>query len=418
MEPYFDVQRTQTQGISTVYPLRGRKQEAEAAPTPTLASPIFHAAKVLKTGKRGQGPGHTLVTGPNTCASYLSRAGYQDFKPDVISQLEQGESPWMLWRDIPRDPSPGQKTRYRTAESNLKQVISEEFSQGMIINKSKRNRICYSTREVPELLGCLESHPGQMAFTHKKILTQETIREDNGFEFRQQSNFVIQSTIPSGKAMCKDDSYNSIFSHNLDLSNHQRIYTSEKPYKRDQCGKYISCGLDLAQNQGSHILLDIRNLVLEKSPSNAEIVINLLAGEHTLYNMKDVTQESDHECSVCGKLFSWDSSLILHQRTHTGEKRYECSECGKAFSQSTCLTQHQRIHTGEKPYECNQCGKAFSQSSHLTLHQKTHTGEKPYECNQCGKTFIQSIQLTLHLRTHSGEKPYECTERGNTYSHS
>lgn len=190
----------------------------------------------------------------------------------------------------------------------------------MIINKSKRNRICYSTREVPELLGCLESHPGQMAFTHKKILTQETIREDNGFEFRQQSNFVTQSTIPSGKAMCKDDSYNSIFSHNLDLSNHQRIYTSEKPYKRDQCGKYISCGLDLAQHQGSHILLDIRNLVLEKSPSNAEIVINLLVGEHTLYNMKDVTQESDHMSAVYVGSCSAETHLLFYIRELILEK--------------------------------------------------------------------------------------------------
>lgn len=64
MELYFDVQRTQTQGISAVYPLHCRKQEAEAAPTPTLASPIFHAAKFLKTGKRGQPLGTHLSLAP------------------------------------------------------------------------------------------------------------------------------------------------------------------------------------------------------------------------------------------------------------------------------------------------------------------------------------------------------------------
>lgn len=64
MGPYFDVQRTQTQGVSTACPLRGREQEAEAAPTPALGSPVIHAAKVLKTGKQGQGPGHMLVTVP------------------------------------------------------------------------------------------------------------------------------------------------------------------------------------------------------------------------------------------------------------------------------------------------------------------------------------------------------------------
>ncbi|XP_077916733.1 zinc finger protein 74-like isoform X8 [Halichoerus grypus] len=37
----------------------------------------------------------------------LASLGCQDFKPDVISRLEQGGSAWMAWRDIPRYPSPG-----------------------------------------------------------------------------------------------------------------------------------------------------------------------------------------------------------------------------------------------------------------------------------------------------------------------
>ncbi|XP_077916732.1 zinc finger protein 90-like isoform X7 [Halichoerus grypus] len=63
----------------------------------------------------------------------LASLGCQDFKPDVISRLEQGGSAWMAWRDIPRYPSPDQETRSRIAKSNLKQVISEEFSQGTFV---------------------------------------------------------------------------------------------------------------------------------------------------------------------------------------------------------------------------------------------------------------------------------------------
>ncbi|KFQ22593.1 Zinc finger protein 397, partial [Mesitornis unicolor] len=56
---------------------------------------------------------------------------------------------------------------------------------------------------------------------------------------------------------------------------------------------------------------------------------------------------------------------------------YKCGECRKSFAQSSSLIAHQRIHSGEQPYNCGECGKSFTHSSNLIRHQWSHSSDRP-----------------------------------------
>ncbi|KAM3940133.1 uncharacterized protein RB166_000136 [Leptodactylus fuscus] len=89
--------------------------------------------------------------------------------------------------------------------------------------------------------------------------------------------------------------------------------------------------------------------------------------------------------SKCGKRFTYKSSLVKHQMTHTGNKPYSCPECGKCFPHKSRLVKHQISHTGKRPYSCPECFRRFTQESNLLKHQRSHSGQNEFSCPKCGK---------------------------------
>ena len=107
---------------------------------------------------------------------------------------------------------------------------------------------------------------------------------------------------------------------------------------------------------------------------------------------KIFTIEKIYFCNKCGKSFPWNSSLLKQQRVHSGEEHSGCTVCGRCFpelSSSLCIkevtvartlhmerlwenlhSEHERYCSsknspGQRPYLCGECGKASRKNSAL-----------------------------------------------------
>lgn len=87
--------------------------------------------------------------------------------------------------------------------------------------------------------------------------------------------------------------------------------------------------------------------------------------------------------------------------------RSTCLVCSKSFTRSTTLVNHQRQHTGDRPFLCKfpECGKAFAQNNDRKRHEKGHTLNKAFQCGGtrsdgsswgCGKAFARKDGLLEH----------------------
>lgn len=56
------------------------------------------------------------------------------------------------------------------------------------------------------------------------------------------------------------------------------------------------------------------------------------------------TDEKPYACAMCPKRFPRRSSLGDHQDTHSSVKKYACTDCQKQFSTNTQLKVHRKNH--------------------------------------------------------------------------
>ena len=114
---------------------------------------------------------------------------------------------------------------------------------------------------------------------------------------------------------------------------------------------------------------------------------------------------SETLCSYCLKCFSRPSSLLEHERSHTGERPYRCPSphCNKSFARKDYLTSHVKTHSEKRNHYCTEplagsqetgCGKAFHRRSDLMRHRRRIHGNAQYR----QKLALQTHPTRSHLR--------------------
>ncbi|NXI07580.1 ZN572 protein, partial [Irena cyanogastra] len=85
--------------------------------------------------------------------------------------------------------------------------------------------------------------------------------------------------------------------------------------------------------------------------------------------------EKPHKCGECGHSSTLSSSLVAHQRSHTGQPQGSEGQRPSQVGQGGGQSSEVEVQHGEKPHKCGECGQSFTLRSSLVAHQRSHTGQ-------------------------------------------
>lgn len=123
-------------------------------------------------------------------------------------------------------------------------------------------------------------------------------------------------------------------------------------------------------------------------------VINIFTHRYLTIKQRCIGNVRWHACSFCPKEFKKPSDLIRHLRVHTQEKPFKVIKILSLFEN----TDHDVSFNLFRIFQCMYCVRSFALKSTMIAHERTHTGVKKYACDSCDKTFACHSSLTAHTR--------------------
>ncbi|XP_074075674.1 uncharacterized protein LOC141509781 [Macrotis lagotis] len=356
-------------------------------------------------------------------------------KPDMIFQLEQGEAPWALKKEVTQGSCLDWGTRHENKDSNSKQNKSAEKLSQERLTKDEPGQLVkdleYGGRFERNQKGNLERKSRKVLIIHKKTVKEYDTLQKN---YSPGSVLMRQQTMPTGKNFHQHDTREKTLKKLSDLIKRNRITSGKESYKYNKCTKAFSYQSDVIQQpkipteEKSYTCNEYEEALSQREYLNQQQKSHI--GEKTYNECRNIFSQMKYlanqntsntgdkldNYNEYGKTLSDDSSLTKPLRLHSREKSYKCDECMKAFSKKSSLTQHQRIHTRKKTQTHNSSVKTFHQNTNCIQHQRIHTRKKPHMHEESGQAKDQNLSFSEHERIHTGRTAHNYNECRETFS--
>ncbi|CAM4680488.1 uncharacterized protein [Lepidochelys kempii] len=398
----------------------------------------------------------------------LISLGFTIAKPDVLSQMEQGEELWIPdiqgseEREIPR----GTMTGTGTASENKEESPQQEGAVGVKLHRMFSGRLrcpggADASKSQDRVGRQRGDSPGRSNSTHSKRglrkstdtnahpvthigLTANTINElgerisnssllfqhcqetsveksavrcsECGKSFTRQEYLQIHLKIHRGERPYKCNKCKKSFRHKTSLVLHRyTVHKSERPHKCPDCSQLFILRERFIQHQRIHnevasrgfndgIVSENRDKNPQKKGSGRAKPDMMLSGRPQCPGWGDARESRGKVREQHGDPPDWRQS------------KSTCSKTGLRKSKDAS-TQH-RDCMEKRPNTGTELGESFNNCSLLIKHHQTGAEKSAYKCSECRKSFTQEKYLQIHLRTHKGERPYKCKECGKSFSRS